>query len=41
MSTLPNIGLIGRLRSGKDTLADYLAAKYGYTAFAFGDEPQA
>lgn len=38
MSTLPNIGLIGRLRSGKDTLADYLTSKYGYTAFAFGDE---
>lgn len=35
---LPNIGLIGRLRSGKDTAADYLASKYGYTAYAFGDE---
>lgn len=38
MTTLPNIGLIGRLRSGKDTAADYLASKYGYTSFAFGDE---
>lgn len=38
MSTIPNIGLIGRLRSGKDTAADYLASKYGYTTFAFGDE---
>ncbi|MDQ0168741.1 adenylate kinase [Paenibacillus tundrae] len=38
MTALPNIGLIGRLRSGKDTAADYLASKYGYTAFAFGDE---
>lgn len=36
--TLPNIGLIGRLRSGKDTVGDYLASKYGYTQFAFGDE---
>lgn len=34
---LPNIGLIGRLRSGKDTVAAYLAEKYGYTRFAFGD----
>lgn len=32
-----NIGLIGRLRSGKDTVAAYLASKYGYTQFAFGD----
>ncbi|MCG7383378.1 adenylate kinase [Paenibacillus sp. ACRRY] len=38
MTTLPNIGLIGRLRSGKDTAADYLASKYGYSRFAFGDE---
>jgi dephospho-CoA kinase len=38
MTTLPNIGLIGRLRSGKDTAGDHLASKYGYTAFAFGDE---
>lgn len=34
----PNIGLIGKLRSGKDTVATYLAEKYGYTRFAFGDE---
>lgn len=38
MSTLPNIGLIGKMRSGKDTVAAYLAEKYGYTQFAFGDE---
>lgn len=39
MSTLPNIGLIGRLRSGKDTVAAYLADEegYGYRPFAFGD----
>ncbi|WP_339306879.1 hypothetical protein [Paenibacillus sp. FSL R5-0519] len=40
MTTLPNIGLIGRLRSGKDTLADYLADDdegYGYLRYAFGD----
>lgn len=35
---LPNIGLIGKMRSGKDTVAAYLAEKYGYTQFAFGDE---
>jgi len=35
---LPNIGLIGKLRAGKDEVARYLASKYGYTAFAFGDE---
>lgn len=38
MSTLPNIGLIGKLRSGKSAAGDYLAQKYGYTQFAFGDE---
>lgn len=37
MTTLPNIGLRGELRSGKDTVADYLADKYGYSKFAFGD----
>lgn len=36
--TLPNIGLIGKMRSGKSTVGDYLAEKYGYTQFAFGDE---
>lgn len=36
--TLPNIGLLGKMRSGKDTVAAYLAEKYGYTRFAFGDE---
>lgn len=36
--TLPNIGLIGKLRSGKDTAAAYLAHKYGYMRFAFGNE---
>ncbi|WP_235847605.1 nucleoside/nucleotide kinase family protein [Paenibacillus tuaregi] len=35
--TLPNIGLIGRLRAGKDVVAAYLADKCGYTRFAFGD----
>jgi len=38
LSPLPNIALLGRLRSGKDTVGDYLASKYGYTQFAFGDE---
>jgi dephospho-CoA kinase len=35
--TLPNIALTGAMRSGKDTVADYLVANYGYTRFAFGD----
>lgn len=39
--TLPNIALLGRLRSGKDTVGDYLASKYGYTQFAFADEMKA
>ncbi|WP_434750230.1 hypothetical protein [Paenibacillus amylolyticus] len=38
MSTLSNIALAGKLRAGKDEAARYLASKYGYTAFAFGDE---
>lgn len=36
--SLPNVGLIGKLRAGKDVVAAYLADKYGYTRFAFGDE---
>jgi len=38
MGALPNIALTGRLRAGKDEAARYLTSKYGYTAFAFGDE---
>lgn len=34
---LPNIGVCGKLRSGKDTVAAYLCGHYGYTRFAFGD----
>lgn len=41
MRTLPNIGLIGKMRSGKSVLGDYLADKYGYTQFAFADEMKA
>jgi dephospho-CoA kinase len=33
----PPIALCGRMRSGKDSVADYLTQKYGYTRFAFGD----
>jgi dephospho-CoA kinase len=29
---------MGRMRSGKDVAAAYLAQQYGYTQFAFGDE---
>lgn len=38
MPTLPNIALTGAMRSGKDSVADYLTQNYGYTRFAFGDE---
>ncbi|MGG1445028.1 AAA family ATPase [Brevibacillus laterosporus] len=36
---LPNvkIALTGKMRSGKDTVADYLAEHYGFIRFAFGD----
>ncbi|MEC0167884.1 adenylate kinase [Paenibacillus graminis] len=39
--TLPNVAILGRLRSGKDTVGYYLAEKYGYTQFAFADEMKA
>ncbi len=32
---LPNIGLCGYMRSGKDTIADYLIEKYGYKRLGF------
>lgn len=32
------ISLIGKMRSGKDTIGDYAVEKYGFTKFAFGDE---
>ena len=32
---LPNIGLCGYMRSGKDTIADYLIENYEYTRFGF------
>ncbi len=32
---LPHIGLCGYMRSGKDTIADYLIENYGYTRFGF------
>lgn len=38
MTALPNIAITGRLRSGKDAVAEYLAREHGYTRFAFGDE---
>ncbi|WP_246029164.1 adenylate kinase [Paenibacillus humicus] len=38
ITTLPNIGICGHLRSGKDLAGAYLAERYGYTRFAFGDE---
>ncbi|WP_149093398.1 adenylate kinase [Paenibacillus terrae] len=41
MTTLPDIGLLGRLRSGKDEVARYLSDNYGYMQFAFGDELKA
>lgn len=33
----PNIALIGKARSGKDTAADHLVRKHGYTRLAFAD----
>jgi hypothetical protein len=35
MMGLPDIGLAGYMRSGKDTIADYLIAKYNYTRLGF------
>lgn len=35
---LNRIGIVGKARSGKDTLADYLCEELGYTRYAFGDE---
>ncbi|MDT2278152.1 hypothetical protein [Paenibacillus larvae] len=37
MPTLPNIALTGKLRAGKDTVAEYLMERYGYARYAFGD----
>lgn len=34
----PKIGLVGKMRSGKDLVANYLVYHYGYKRFAFGDE---
>ncbi|MGG0667819.1 hypothetical protein ABE073_04735 [Lederbergia citrisecunda] len=34
---MKKIVLIGKMRSGKDTLAEYAIDKYGYKRFAFGD----
>src|SRR5690625_5115450 len=31
------IGLTGKMRAGKDTVADYLVENYGFKKFAFGD----
>lgn len=35
--TLPNIALMGRARSGKDTVASRLVEEHGYTRVAFAD----
>ncbi len=34
---MDKIAICGRIRSGKDTVADYIALKYGYEKFRFGD----
>lgn len=35
---LPHIALIGKMRSGKSTVANYLIEHYHYTEYAFGSE---
>jgi dephospho-CoA kinase len=37
MAAPVKIALTGRMRSGKDSVADYLARQYGFARFAFGD----
>jgi len=37
VDSLPNIGLIGRRRVGKDTVAKILVEQYGYERLAFAD----
>lgn len=37
MTTYPNIALIGKARSGKDTVAAHLIATHSYTRVAFAD----
>jgi dephospho-CoA kinase len=32
------IALLGKMRSGKDTIGEYAASKYGFVRYAFGDE---
>ncbi|PXY20868.1 hypothetical protein [Prauserella muralis] len=34
---LPSIGLVGRRRTGKTTVADYLVQRHGYVSVAFAD----
>ena len=34
---LPDIALIGNKRTGKDTIADYLVEKHGYTKLSFAE----
>jgi hypothetical protein len=34
---LPNIGVVGRKRTGKDTIADHLAKRHGYVRVALAD----
>lgn len=36
-TNMPNIGVCGKMYNGKDTIADYLCSKYGYTKIAFAD----
>jgi dephospho-CoA kinase len=38
---LPNVALTGKFRSGKDAVGAYLAHRYGYARYAFGDELKA
>ncbi|WP_028776285.1 hypothetical protein [Shimazuella kribbensis] len=36
-TSLKGIALMGKMRSGKDTIAEYVYKYYGFTCYAFGD----
>lgn len=38
LGNIPKILLVGKLRSGKSTIAKYLVQQHGFAEYAFGDE---